>query len=305
MEKTGPSERPRAWRVGDWQQIADGVHRLVAEPASVNIGLVVGSEGALVIDTGSSPAQGHQIRQAVAQVTDRPLIGVVVTHDHYDHAYGLAGFTGVRTIGHESLAKTLTGDEAAAGARDLGFDPAELALPEAAIAIADAVELGGGRVAEIAHLGIAHSQGDLVVTITDTGTEDFPGVIFAGDLIESAPSVEDAAPWYGSDSSVDQWSWAVDRLAGLGNDRTIFLPGHGDPVDRRFVLGQRDAIDAVRMEFERLIGAGVPEDRALAEGDWPFPADNIAPAIAVGYAELRAVAARESDAGGRSTLPLA
>ena len=34
----------------------------VAEPESVNLGLVVGSERALLVDTGSSPAQGAAVR---------------------------------------------------------------------------------------------------------------------------------------------------------------------------------------------------------------------------------------------------
>jgi glyoxylase-like metal-dependent hydrolase (beta-lactamase superfamily II) len=300
MEESGPSQQPREWRLGDWQPVAPDVYRLVAEPASVNIGLVVGAEGALLIDTGSSPAQGRQIRAAVAQITDRPLSAVVVTHDHFDHAYGLAGFDGVHTIGHESLAETLTDDQTAARARELGFEPGELALPQAQIGIADAVDLGGGRVAEITHLGIAHSSGDLVITITDTGIEGFPGVIFAGDLIESA-----GPPWFGSDSSVDQWSWAVERLANLAAANTIVVPGHGDPVDREFIRDQRDALDAVRMEMERLIAAGVSEQNALVEGNWPFPAEHIAAVVTPGYAELKAAAANPSDAGSRPTLPLA
>ena len=75
----------------------------VAEPESVNLGLVVGSERALLVDTGSSPAQGRAVRASVAAVTDRPLAAVVVTHWHYDHAFGLAAFADLLTIGHESV----------------------------------------------------------------------------------------------------------------------------------------------------------------------------------------------------------
>jgi glyoxylase-like metal-dependent hydrolase (beta-lactamase superfamily II) len=296
----------RVWAVGDWQQLADGVFRLVAEPATVNIGLVVGPDAALIVDTGSSPAQGAEIHQAMARVTDRPLAGVVVTHDHFDHAYGLAGFADVRTIGHETLAETLRSDDAAKGARELGFDPDELAVPEALIGVADAVELGGGRVVEIIHLGFGHSQGDLIVSVSDPAADGFAGVIFAGDLVESAPSIDAAAPYFGSDSSVDQWSWTLDRLYNLARPGVIIVPGHGEPVDRDFVRDQRDAVDAVRLELQRLLEAGVAEEDALEQGNWPFPAKNVAPVISAGYAELRAVAAAaQPDAGGRPTLPLA
>ena len=299
---TGPDQP--IWRVGPWQQIADGVYRLVAEPASVNIGLVVGSEGALLIDTGSSPAQGAQLRDAVAEITELPLVAVVVTHDHFDHSFGLAGLAGVSSIGHESLAETLATEPVAAKARSLGFDPAELALPQTLIGIADVVDLGGSRVAEIVHLGEGHSHGDLVITVTDAGAPGFGGVIFAGDLIESEP-VDHPAPWFGSDSSPDQWSWTVDRLRGLAGPDTIIVPGHGDPVRADFVVEQRDAIDAVRMEIERLAASGVAEEDAAAQGTWPFPAEWVAGGIAPGYAEIRATAEKRPGAGGRPTLPLA
>lgn len=297
MSETTPQ---REWSVGDWEPIADGVYRLVAQPASVNIGLVVGPDAALLIDTGSSPAQGAEIRAAVGQVTDRPLATVVVTHDHFDHAFGLAGFTGVRTVGHESLEQSLRSEQAADGGRELGFDPAELAVPEALISVADAVELGDRRVVEIAHLGLGHTRGDLIVSVTDPDAEGFPGVIFAGDLVESA-----GPPYFGPDSSVDEWSWSLDRLHTLARPGVIIVPGHGDPVDRDFVRDQRDAVDAVRVEFTRLITEGVPEGEALARGEWPFPAEHIAGVVSAAYAELRAAAAQQPGTGGRTTLPLA
>jgi glyoxylase-like metal-dependent hydrolase (beta-lactamase superfamily II) len=287
-------------RIGDWRPVTDRVYRLVAEPAGVNIGLVVGDDGALLIDTGSTPEQGAEIRAAVAGVTDRPLLAVVVTHDHFDHAFGLAAFADLETIGHESLLETLKSDRTATAARRLGVDPADLVLPRSAIGVADAVDLGGGRVAEVTHLGVGHTAGDLVVTVTDPAAEDFPGVVVTGDLVESAE-----APWFGPDSSPDQWSWAVDRLYTMTRPGTIVVPGHGDPRDRDFVREQRDLLDGVRMEIERLARSGVAEDEALAAGEWPFPAEHVAGGIAPGYAEVRAAVDKESGSGGRPTLPLA
>ena len=101
----------------------------VAEPDAVNLGLVVGTDAALLVDTGSSPEHGRAVRASVAAVTDRPLIGAVVTHWHYDHAFGLAAFDDLTTIGHESLPDRLGSPEAATEAARLGLDPSELADP--------------------------------------------------------------------------------------------------------------------------------------------------------------------------------
>ena len=68
--------------LSEFEPVGDRVHVAVAEPEGVNVGLVVGSTGALLVDTGSSPEQGRAIRQAymedmahseISQMTGLPL----------------------------------------------------------------------------------------------------------------------------------------------------------------------------------------------------------------------------------------
>jgi glyoxylase-like metal-dependent hydrolase (beta-lactamase superfamily II) len=110
--------------LGPWRKVRSGVYVAVAEPESVNLGLIVGTDRALLIDTGSSPAQGRAVRDSIADVTDHPLAAVVVTHWHYDHAFGLAAFSDVPRIAHESVHIRLSSADAVADARRLGVDPA-------------------------------------------------------------------------------------------------------------------------------------------------------------------------------------
>ena len=100
---------------------------------------MVGSERALLVDTGSSPAQGAAVRASVAAVTDRPLSAVAVTHWHYDHAFGLAAFADLLTIGHESVRGRLGSAEARAEALRLGVDAADLVAPGRELAMCDRV----------------------------------------------------------------------------------------------------------------------------------------------------------------------
>ena len=220
--------------LGSWREIADGVYVAVAEPDTVNVGLVVGSERALVVDTGSDPAQGAAIRAAAATMTDRPLAGAVVTHAHHDHFHGLVAFDDLTTIGHESLAGTL--------------DPArtELRPPNRPIVVAVAIDLGDRRV-EIAHLGRGHTAGDLIVVVPDAQ------VVFAGDLIESA-----GPPQFGPDSFGAEWAATLDGLIGVMTDATLAVPGHGEPVNREFVFEQRGRIAATAAEMTGLGPAGRP-----------------------------------------------
>jgi glyoxylase-like metal-dependent hydrolase (beta-lactamase superfamily II) len=222
--------------LGPWQEVRSGVYVAVAEPESVNLGLIVGSQRTLLVDTGSSPEQGRAIRAALAGVTDLPLMAVVVTHWHYDHAFGLGAFADVPRIAHESVQVRLSSAIAAADARRLGVDPQGLGQPTVEIAVATALDLGDRRV-EIAHLGRGHTEGDLVVVVPDVE------VLFAGDLLESA-----WPPSFGPDSVPDEWPATLDAVIGLMTATTVAVPGHGEPVGREFVFEQRGRIAAQAAE---------------------------------------------------------
>ena len=64
------------------------------------------------------------------------------------------------------------------------------------------------------------------------------------------------------------------------------MPGHGAPVGRDFVEEQRNTIGIVAETIRDLAGRGVPVDRALEVGDWPWPREGLAHAVRRGYAQL-------------------
>lgn len=260
----------------DFQPVADRVWRAVANPASVTIGLIAGRTGALVVDTGSSPAQGAAIRSAAERVAGVPLVGAAVTHAHFDHFYGLAAFDDLSTYGHETLALALRAGQVQDEAHELGFVPDELRPPNRPLALARMVDLGDRHV-EIVHFGPGHTAGDVVVMVPDAH------VVFVGDLLEQS-----APPSMGPDCDLKQWPAALDGVLGTLKADSVLIPGHGEPMDRASAFNQRAQISAVYGQAELLIGQGVAEADAVAAGDWPFDDATIATALPTVYAQLAA-----------------
>ncbi|MDJ0345806.1 MBL fold metallo-hydrolase [Streptomyces sp. H10-C2] len=226
-----------------WEQLAPGVARRRLPFLDVTIGLVVGDDGVLLIDTGSTIAEGAQLRLQVLELTGRPVTHIALTHGHFDHVFGTAAFAGVRVYGERSLDGYLEREQHALGedAVKQGVDPGPaseaadvLVRPDQLVDDACELDLGGGRTALLFHPGAGHTTHDLAVFVPGT-----PGVLFCGDLVE-----ESGEPLAGTDAAPAAWPATLDRLLALGGETALYVPGHGAVVDARFVRAQRDALTA-------------------------------------------------------------
>ena len=113
----------------------------------------------------------------------------------------------------------------------------------------------GGRTVELRHLGRGHTDHDVVVHVPDAA------VVFAGDLVEQG-----APPDLG-DAVVAEWPATLDALLAL--QPTVVVPGHGDPVDARFVRRQRAELAEVAA-LHAAVAAG-ELDAAAAARRSPYP----------------------------------
>lgn len=274
--------------LGEFGPVADGVFVAVAEPAGVNIGLVVGPSGSLVVDTGSSPEQGAAIRDQAEQFAGVPVVAVLVTHWHYDHLFGLAAFTDVPSYAHETVPGWLGRPECREAAQGLGVEVAALTAPTNTFSLARVVDAGGRRV-EVVHFGRGHSDGDVVAIVPDAT------LIFTGDLLEGA-----GPPDFGDDCHLKDWPSAVDGILGLVAEDTILVPGHGAPMDRLAAFQQRAEISALYGQVEHLIGRGVKLPDAYEAGEWPFDEATVRQVLPLAYAQLAATGLVP-----RTQLPLA
>lgn len=223
-----------------WERLTGGVHRCRLPFCDVTIGLVCGSRGALLVDTGTTLTEAAAIDADVRLLARRPVNHIVLTHKHFDHVLGSSLFTGARVHCAPEVAEHLSSatDQLREDALRHGADPAEVDAAIAALRPAhggyDAVVDLGDRTVAIAHLGRGHTASDLVVVAP--GTDDRERlVVFTGDLVE-----ESGDPAIDADSDVAAWPATLDRLLAVGGPDAIYVPGHGGVVDAGFVRRQRD-----------------------------------------------------------------
>ena len=241
---------------GPFTLIAPRVWRAVCEPDGVNIVLIAGDDAAMIVDTGSCPQQGQQLRNQAETILDVPLKYALVTHAHSDHWWGLSAFKDLHTIGHESLASELS--RAKISAAEHHLIATDIVLPQELVSIVSVVQLGN-RFLEIVHPGAGHTNGDLFVTIADAQ------LVIAGDIVEeSGPLNVD------TDSHLLGWVKAIDMMLGTMRKDARILPGHGNLIGGDIANWQRQILNGILTQTKELIQDGIPANKALTAAEWPW-----------------------------------
>jgi glyoxylase-like metal-dependent hydrolase (beta-lactamase superfamily II) len=273
--------------MADFTEVAERIWVARYPWFDVNVTLVGGERGLLVVDTHGSAAAAREVVDDVRRLGAGEVVGVVNTHWHFDHTFGNGTFRSaygeVPIHGHENAVSELAEGAERLKQRyaDSPDDPhaadvigTEVVLPDHTFSSAVSLDLGD-RAVELVHPGRGHTSGDLVVRVPDADA------LLAGDLVE-----ESAPPYFGEDCWPMDWPLSLDIVLGLTTQATVVVPGHGAPVDRGFVETQRNEVGIVAETIRDLAGRGVPLDQALDTGEWPWPSERLGAAVARGYEQL-------------------
>lgn len=256
-------------------------HRL----ADVNVGLVGGRNGLVLIDSHSSAGTARGVLEQVRALGAGDVVAVVNTHAHWDHVLGNATFVeaydGPPVVAHEETAAVLRehgkGLLEAAG-RHTDVTGTEVLVPDQTFSSAKVIDLGD-RIVEVFHPGRGHTAGDVVVHVGDAD------LVYAGDLVEE--SAERAGvPGFGEDCFPLDWPVTLDLLIGMLGAGTVVVPGHGLPVGKEFVMHQRASIGVVAEMIRDISSRGVKPAEMGGSAEWPYPAEELQHAFVRGVAQL-------------------
>ncbi len=274
-----------------FREVADRVWVARYDWYDVNVTLVGGGRGLLAIDTHASGRAARAVIEDVRRLGIGEVVGVVNTHEHFDHTFGNEAFrtaygaipihahetAAERTVSAGERVKALFAAEPDDPHRDevlaTGIVPADRTFSSAV-----ALDLGD-RMVELVHPGRGHTAGDLVVRVPDAD------VMVAGDLVEEA-AAHGHVPGLGPDSYPLEWPLSLDIVLGLTTSASVVVPGHGAVVDRDFVEEQRNTLGIVAETIRDLATRGVPLAQALETGEWPYPREALGHAVRRGYEHL-------------------
>lgn len=255
-----------------WDEVGDRIFRRRYASLDLNIGLILGDDECLVVDSRATYAQADELLEHISSVTSAPVRWVVNTHHHWDHTFGNARFPTSDVVGHEACATRLIERGSAMKEQVKGLVPPDqhdaieaIELVPPATTFSDQLDIVvGGRVVQLRHFGRGHTDNDIIIRVD--------GVVFAGDLLE-----ESAPPYFGDGFPLD-WPDTVKKTL----DNVSFVPGHGDVMDRGAAAAQLEDLTAVRAK----VLIAIADEEPITEG--PYPVSVMETALARGRVTHRA-----------------
>lgn len=235
------------------EKLADGVYMLVG--AGGNMGLSMGSDGAVLIDDQFAPLT-DKIRAAVAAIGEGELRFVVNTHWHGDHTGGNEnlGKAGAVIVAHENVRKRMSVDQVVESlGREFKASPKD-ALPVVSFSERATLHLNGDDL-DILHVENAHTDGDAIVHWRAAD------VIHMGDTFFNGmyPFIDTF-----SGGGIDGMIAAADLVLSQSGEKTKIIPGHGPLADRAALQAFRDMLAGVRGAVAAEIRAGKTLEEIVA-----------------------------------------
>lgn len=234
-------------------KVTDSIY--VLEGMGGNIGVSVGDDGVLLIDSQLAPIT-PKILAAVKAISDKPVRFLVNTHWHLDHTGGNEnlGKAGVTIVAHDNVYKRMA-VESVMSLMHVKMPPAsKAALPVITFTESISFSLNGDTIVAT-HVVPSHTDGDSFVRFQKAN------VIHTGDVFAAG-----RYPYLDVDNggSAEGVLVAIDKLIAQIDDNTVVIPSHG-PISRKAdVIAFRKMFSTVTARVKAMIKAGKTKEQVVA-----------------------------------------
>jgi glyoxylase-like metal-dependent hydrolase (beta-lactamase superfamily II) len=220
-----------------------------------NIAVSIGDDGTFIVDDQFAPLT-DKIVAAIAELTDHQVDFVVNSHWHYDHTDGNENFgrAGALIVAQDNSRRRMETDQIISLNGRAQPPYAEVGLPK--ITFLESMRFYyNDDVVDVIHTGPGHTDGDAQVYFRDSN------VIHTGDMFVryGLPFIDQP-----NGGSMDGMIDALWSLAGLIDDDTIIIPGHGQLSTRTDLLEFRSMLTTIRGRLREQIAQGRTVDQVVA-----------------------------------------
>ncbi len=260
-------------------QITESIYML--QGSGGNIAVSIGDDGTFIVDDQFAPLT-DKIVAAIAQLTDHPVDFVVNSHWHYDHTDGNENFgrAGALIVAHDNSRRRMATDQVVSlnGREQAAYS--EVGLPK--ITFLESMRFYyNDNTVDVFYTGPGHTDGDAQVYFRDSN------VIHTGDMFVryGLPFIDQ--PNGGSTDGMIEALWSI---AGVINDDTVIIPGHGQLSTRADLLEYRMMLVTIRGRIKDQIARGRSVDQVIASNPargYAEPGDGTTRWLRAAYEEYR------------------
>ena len=229
------------------------------EPANTNgnVGVMVGEDGVLLVDSHFQPAV-PQLLEEVAALTDEDIKFLVNTHIHPDHIGGnsLLADYGVTIVAHD-LVRVQMLKELRVPRRGGTFYPMPDPRSRPVLTYTDAISFHlNGEEVQVFHAPPAHTGGDSFVYFTGSD------VLHLGDVFRT--NMYPIIDHYNGGSFLGMIE-AMGLAIGMAGPDTKVIPGHGqEPSDRQGMIDYQNLLFTLRDRVQEFVDRGASVEQMLA-----------------------------------------
>jgi glyoxylase-like metal-dependent hydrolase (beta-lactamase superfamily II) len=216
----------------DTKQLTPHLWAIFGNP---NIGIVVGSKGTLVVDTGLGRRNGATVAAVVQKLRKGGKLYLATTHFHPEHVTGQSGFP-AETVVIRNTVQQKEIEESGPGMIDFFRSRSDVnkeLLVDAGIDKADilfdkemTLDLGDVTV-RMQYFGPTHTNGDITFFIEPDKA------MISGDIVQNKFVILPI----GTQTTIKGWINVLDRVAEM--KPTLILPDHSPPGDSSMFAEQR------------------------------------------------------------------